>query len=183
MPSGGAHGSDRPRFDWRVRSAGAARDAGRDEEAVGLYRRVIQNSGGYFPPANLELSYSLDSLRRNDEAVAALLPLTRRDGARYPIAFYHLGRNSEHLGRLGLAGDAYMRAATLYGDTTPQFWLDVSRVREHEGKTAEALQLNATSTGLEERRRPSRSAGGGMIVGVARQLVAAAYALEEAVRV
>ncbi len=143
---------DRPTYDLLQR-ARAAREAGRNEDAATLFRRVMQNSGGYFPPANLELAYSLGALDRLDEAVAALLPITRKDAARYPIAFFHLGRYYEHLGQLNLAGDAFARAAASYGETNPQFLLDVSRIREKEGRTADALAA------LEEYMRLSAQQG------------------------
>ncbi|HVF54655.1 MAG TPA: tetratricopeptide repeat protein [Pyrinomonadaceae bacterium] len=130
--------TDRSTYDV-LKRARAARDAGRNEEAVALYNRVVENRGGYFPPANLELGYALGDLRRNEEAVAALLPVARKDGARYPVVFYHLGRCYEYLGQLGLAGENFERAVSLFGDTNPQFMLDLSRVREKEGKRVEAL--------------------------------------------
>ena len=122
-----------------LRRARAARESERHEESVALYRRVIEGSGGYFPPANLELGFALASLGRNEEAVTSLRRVTEKEGDRYPIAFYHLGRYYEHLGRLAEAGAAYSRAAALLGAESPQFLLDVSRVREKEGKWAEAL--------------------------------------------
>jgi tetratricopeptide (TPR) repeat protein len=116
-----------------------AREDRRGEEAVVLYRRAIEKNGGYFAPANLELGFTLAGLQRTDEAVAALLVVTSREPARYPIAFYHLGRFYEHLGRLGQADAAFARAAEMLGDESPQFFADLSRVREHEGKYVEAL--------------------------------------------
>jgi tetratricopeptide (TPR) repeat protein len=122
-----------------LRRARTARESQRFDESVALYRRVIEGSGGYFPPANLELSFALASLGRDEEAVTSLQSVARKDGERYPIAFYHLGRYYEHLGRLEQAGEAFSRAAALLGDESPQFLLDVSRVREKEGKWPEAL--------------------------------------------
>ena len=61
-------------------------------EAVDNFRRVLSRENGYFPPANLELSYALLGLKRDDEAFANLLEVTKRDGARYPISYYHLAR-------------------------------------------------------------------------------------------
>ena len=116
-----------------------AREDHRGEEAVVLYRRAIEKNGGYFAPANLELGFTLAGLQRTDEAVAALLVVTSREPARYPIAFYHLGRFYEHLGRLEQADAAFARAAEMLGDESPQFFADLSRVREHEGKYVEAL--------------------------------------------
>jgi tetratricopeptide (TPR) repeat protein len=122
-----------------LRRARAARESQKYDESVALYRRVIEGSGGYFPPANLELGFALASLGRDEEAVASLQSVTRKDGESYPIAFYHLGRYYEHLGRLEQAGEAFTRAAALLGAESPQFLLDLSRVREKEGKWAEAL--------------------------------------------
>jgi tetratricopeptide (TPR) repeat protein len=129
---------DQQSYDLLQR-ARAAREAGRHEESVALYRRVIQNRGGYFPPANLELGYALASLQRNEEAVASLLPVTTREGTRYPIAFYHLGRLYEHLGQLPRAVEAFSRAASIYGQENPQFFIDLSRVREKEGNRQAAF--------------------------------------------
>lgn len=122
-----------------LRRARAEREAGRNEEAVGTYRRAIQSSGGYFPPANLELGYALGALGRNEEAVQTLLQVVSKEGARYPMAFYFLGRFYEQLNQLDRAGEAFSRAVTLFGDTNPQPLIDVSRVREKEGKLEEAL--------------------------------------------
>jgi len=116
-----------------------AREDRRGEEAVALYRRAIEKNGGYFAPASLELGFTLAGLQRTDEAVAALLVVTSREPARYPIAFYHLGRYYEHLGRLEQADAAFARAVELLGDESPQFFADLSRVREREGKYVEAL--------------------------------------------
>jgi tetratricopeptide (TPR) repeat protein len=119
--------------------ARAARADERREEAVGLYRRAIKEGGGYLAPANIELGFTLFSLRRHEEAAASLLAVVRKDGARYPLVFYHLGRIYEHLGRLGEAGEAFARAAELAGEESPQFYVDLSRVREREGRAPEAL--------------------------------------------
>jgi tetratricopeptide (TPR) repeat protein len=122
-----------------LRRARAAREGGRDEEALALYRRAVENNGGYFAPANLELAYTLASLRRNEEAAASVLSVIRRDGTRYPIAFYHVGRFYEHMNRLAEAEEAFARAAELMGDKSPQFYVDLSRVRERGGNYAGAL--------------------------------------------
>ncbi|HEX8708600.1 MAG TPA: tetratricopeptide repeat protein, partial [Pyrinomonadaceae bacterium] len=76
---------DRESYDLLQR-ARQAREEGRYQDAVGEYRRVLSRRGGFFPPANLELSYALASLKRYDEAVASLLALTSKEGERYPIA-------------------------------------------------------------------------------------------------
>ncbi|HYP53679.1 MAG TPA: hypothetical protein VEQ42_09065 [Pyrinomonadaceae bacterium] len=122
-----------------MQRARAARGAGRHDVAVGFYRRMLAQQGGYFAPANLELGYALTGLQRPDEAIAALSLVAARDGARYPVVFYHLGRLYERTNRLPLAAEAFARAAQLYGDQNPQMLLDVSRVREKEGNTAAAL--------------------------------------------
>jgi tetratricopeptide (TPR) repeat protein len=122
-----------------LRRARAAREGGRDEEALALYRRAVESNGGYFPPANLELAYTLASLRRNEEAAASVLSVIRREGTRYPIAFYHVGRFYEHMNRLAEAEEAFARAAELMGDKSPQFYVDLSRVRERGGNYAGAL--------------------------------------------
>ncbi|MDT7806236.1 MAG: protein O-GlcNAc transferase [Acidobacteriota bacterium] len=122
-----------------LRDARAARADNRFDEAATLYRRAIKEGGGYLAPANLELGLTLISMRRNEEAAASLLAVVRNEGARYPLVFYHLGRIYEHLGRLSEAGEAYARAADLAGEESPQFFLDLSRVREREGHDVEAL--------------------------------------------
>ncbi|HEX8337520.1 MAG TPA: tetratricopeptide repeat protein, partial [Pyrinomonadaceae bacterium] len=82
-----------------LRDARAARADERLEAAVELYRRAIREGGGYLAPANMELGLTLVTLRRNEEAAASLLAVVRKEGARYPLVFYHLGRIYEHLGR------------------------------------------------------------------------------------
>ncbi|MCA1619147.1 MAG: hypothetical protein LC795_07525 [Acidobacteria bacterium] len=119
--------------------ARAARADERNEEAVGLYRRAIREGGGYLAPANMELGFTLSAMRRHEEAAAALLAVVRKEGARHPLVFYHLGRIYEHLGRLGEAGEAFARAAELAGEESPQFYVDLSRVREREGRSTDAL--------------------------------------------
>ncbi|HEV2708279.1 MAG TPA: tetratricopeptide repeat protein [Pyrinomonadaceae bacterium] len=141
---------DRQTYDLLQR-ARAAREAGRNEDAVGLYRRVIQNRGGYFPPANLELGYALSGLKRHEEAVESFLPVAAKEGARYPIAFYHLGRLYETLGQLPRAGEAFTRAASFYGQQNPQFYVDISRVREKEGNMGEALAAMESYVRVSER--------------------------------
>ncbi|MDT4952001.1 MAG: hypothetical protein QOJ02_139 [Acidobacteriota bacterium] len=129
---------DRETYDVLQRARGARED-GRSDEAVKFYRRALSLNGGFLPPANLELSFVLSAMKRYDEAAATLTMLTNREGARYPIAYYHLGRQYEAVGQLSLAAEAYEKAAEIFGDSNPQFLLDVSRVREKEGNTAAAL--------------------------------------------
>ena len=118
-----------------------ARERDLDEEAIVNYRRVITRMGGYFAPANLELSYSLINSKRLEEAMATLLPVSERDGQRYPISYYHLARLYEARGELKLAEENFSRAATLYRLDNAQFLLDVSRVREKLGDFQGALAV------------------------------------------
>ncbi len=129
---------DREAYTFLQR-ARVARDRNRNEEAVENYRRVLAGMGGYFAPANLELSYALVSLKRNDEAIAMLQPVVVKDGARLPIAFYHLARLYEQKGDLKLAEENFSRAAESYGEGNAQFLLDLSRVREKLGNLSGAL--------------------------------------------
>jgi len=129
---------EQPAYGFLLK-ARAARAGDRSAEAVGLYQRAIREGGGYLAPANMELGLTLVSLRRNEEAAASLLAVVRREGGRYPLVFYHLGRIYEHMGRLAEAGEAFARAAELAGQESPQFYVDLSRVREREGRDADAL--------------------------------------------
>ena len=117
-----------------------ARERGRNEEAADNYRQVLARTGGYFPPVNLELSYVLMTLKRLDEAIATLLPVTVRDGNELPISHYHLARLYEARGDLKLAEDYYSRAAEAYSESNSQFFLDIGRVREKQGNLAGALE-------------------------------------------
>src|SRR5262249_9717755 len=116
---------DQTSFDYLQRARNAS-ERGKMTEAVDNFRRVLNREGGYFAPANLELSFALLSLKRNDEALASLLEVTKRDGSRYPISYYHLARLYELKGELKLAEAAFSQAAP----NNPQFLLDVCRVRE-----------------------------------------------------
>ena len=122
-----------------LQRARAAREGGRFEEAIGFYRRVLEGHKGFFPPANLEMSYALINLKRTDEAIATLSALTAKEGAHYPVAYYHLARLYESQGRLSLAEQNYNQAQAAYGDTNPQLLLDLSRIREQSGNIAGAL--------------------------------------------
>ena len=122
-------------FDFMQRGRDAA-ERGKMTEAVDNFRRVLNRQDGYFPPANLELSYALLSLKRHDEALPHLLQVSQRDGARYPISYFHLARVYELKGELKLAEAAFSQAAP----TNPQFLLDVSRVREKLGDFKGALE-------------------------------------------
>jgi tetratricopeptide (TPR) repeat protein len=123
----------------QLQRARNARERGKDQEAVASYRNVISRMGGYFVPANLELSYVLIGLKQTSEARVYLREVTTRDGARYPISYYHLARIYEFNGELELAAEAYGQAARHYADVNPQFLLDISRVREKLGDYNGAL--------------------------------------------
>jgi tetratricopeptide (TPR) repeat protein len=107
--------------------------------------------GGYFGPANLEMSYALVALKRNEEAITNLQTVSQRDGKRFPITFYHLGRLYEAKGDLKTAEDYYSRAAVAYGDNNSQFLLEVSRVREKQGNLEGALSSLEESIKTMER--------------------------------
>lgn len=158
-----------------LRRARAARGGGREAEAVALYRRAVESNGGYFAPANLEMGYALASLRRNEEAAASVLSVIKREGTRFPVAFYHVARFYEHMNRLAEAEEAFARAAELMGDRSPQFYVDLSRVRERSGNLAGALaaaeeyvRLSARNGGapdwarerVEQLKKRSAAAGG-----------------------
>ena len=125
-------------FDFLQRARSAS-ERGKMSEAVDNFRRLLSRQGGYFPPANLELSYALLSLKRYDEALPNLLQVSQRDGARYPISYFHLARLYELKGELKLAEAAFSQAVTAYSSTNPQFLLDLSRVREKLGDFKGAL--------------------------------------------
>ncbi|MGH9969472.1 MAG: tetratricopeptide repeat protein, partial [Pyrinomonadaceae bacterium] len=139
MPAGKGSFTVDPETYTFLQRGRAARDRGLNDAAVENYRRVITRMGGYFPPANLELSYVLIALKRNGEAAASLLPVTIRDGQRFPISYYHLARLHELGGELKLAEDYYRRAAESYGENNSQFLLDLTRVREKQGNLSGAL--------------------------------------------
>jgi tetratricopeptide (TPR) repeat protein len=122
-------------FDLLQRARNAS-ERGKMTEAVENYRRVLSREGGYFPPANLELSYVLVSLKRYDEALANLLEVSKRDGARDPNRYYDLARVYERNGDLKLAEAAFSQAAP----TNAQFLLDLSRVREKLGDYKGSLE-------------------------------------------
>ena len=125
---------DQASFDFMQRARNAA-ERGKMTEAVDNFRRVLNRQDGYFPPANLELSYALLSLKRYDEALPHLLQVSQRDGVRYPISYFHLARVYEFKGELKLAEESFSQVAP----NNPQFLLDVSRVREKLGDFKGAL--------------------------------------------
>lgn len=148
---------DQNSYDYLQR----ARDAferGKMTEAVSNFQRVLKLQGGYFPPASLELSFALIRLQRNDEALASLLEVTKRDGARYPISYFHLARLYELKGELKLAETAYSQAASAPGNN-PQFLLDLSRVREKMGDFKGALEAfeNFLKLAPEQGQQPAGS--------------------------
>ena len=122
-----------------LQRARTAHEQGRYAEAVENFQRVIARSGGYFSPANLELSYSLIELRRNDEAIASLLLVSEKDGARFPISYYHLARLYEQRNDLKLAEENYLRAAQAHQTDNAQFLINLSSVREKRGDFTGAL--------------------------------------------
>lgn len=137
----------------------SAREQGRYEEAVNNFRRVLDRTGGYFPPANLELSYALTALKRLDEAITTLEPVAQRNGTEIPLSYYHLGRLYELRGELKVAEEQFTRTAEAYGDKNPQFILDVGRVQEKQGNLAGALKSLERYVSAMERQgqRPSWS--------------------------
>ena len=143
---------DQGSFDFMQRARNAS-ERGKMPEAVDNFRRVLDRQGGYFPPANLELSYALITLKRYDEALPHLLQVSQRDGARYPISHYHLARVYELKGDLKLAEEAFSKAAP----TNPQFLLDVSRVREKRGNFKGALEAVESYLKLMPREKPAWS--------------------------
>jgi tetratricopeptide (TPR) repeat protein len=129
---------DQATFDLLQRARND-RDRGRNEEAVREYQQLLTRKGGYFGPATLELAYALITLKRFDEAMVALLAVSSKDGARYPIAYFHLARLYEFQGQLKPAAENYSRAAVAYAGGNLQFLVDLARVREKLGDFAGAL--------------------------------------------
>ena len=123
-----------------LQKARTAAERGNKLEAVENYQRLISRQNGYFGPANLELSFLLISLKRNDEALATLLPVANREGSRYPISYYHLARLYEVRGELKLAEEWFVRSVAAYGNQNGQFLLDLSRVREKQADFKGALE-------------------------------------------
>ena len=62
---------DQTSFHYLQRARNAS-ERGNMPEAVDNFRRLLSRQNGYFPPANLELSYALLSLNRIDEALPNL---------------------------------------------------------------------------------------------------------------
>ena len=138
---------DQSSFDYLQRARSAS-ERGKMTEAVESFQRVLSRQGGYFPPANLELSYALLNLKRYDEALNNLLAVSNRDGARYPISYYHLARVYELKGDMKLAEAAFVKAAP----SNPQFLLDVTRVREKLGDYKASLDAMEQYCALMEKQ-------------------------------
>jgi tetratricopeptide (TPR) repeat protein len=115
-------------------------ERGKHQEAVENYQRLLSRSQGYFPPANLELSYALLALHRTDEAFANFLQVANRDGARYPMSYYNLARLYELKGNLTEAEESFAKAVMAYKTKNISFLLDLSRVRERRGNFKGALE-------------------------------------------
>jgi tetratricopeptide (TPR) repeat protein len=130
---------DQASFDFLQRARNAA-ERGKTLDAIDNFRRVLNRQSGYFAPANLELSYALLSLKRNDEALGQLLQVSQRDGARYPVSYFHLARLYELKGDLKQAETAFSQAVDGYGANNAQPLLDLSRVREKQGNFKGALE-------------------------------------------
>ena len=129
---------DRVSFDYLQRARQAS-ERGKMKDAVADFNRVIDRQGGYFALANLELSYAQLSLKQYDEALNNLHLVTRRDGSRYPISYFHLARTYELKGDLKSAETAFTQAINAYVPTNSQFLLDLIRVREKQGDFKGAL--------------------------------------------
>ena len=138
---------DEMSFDYLQRARSAS-ERGKMTEAVDNFQRVLKRQDGYFPPANLELSYALLNLKRYDEAINNLVAVSTRDGARYPISYYHLARLYELKGEMKLAEAAFVKAAP----NNPQFLLDVTRVREKRGDYKGSLEAMEQYLNLMEKQ-------------------------------
>jgi tetratricopeptide (TPR) repeat protein len=123
-----------------LQRARAFNEKGNTQDSVDSYKRLLARESGYFPPANLELSFALITLKRYDEASSNLQLVASRDGSRYPISYFHLARVYELQGDLKQAEVFFSRAASAFGTANSQFLLDVSRVREKQGDFKGALE-------------------------------------------
>ncbi|HEU4432361.1 MAG TPA: tetratricopeptide repeat protein [Pyrinomonadaceae bacterium] len=130
---------DQMSYDYLQRARNAS-ERGKLTEAVTNFQQVLNRQGGYFAPANLELSYVLLTLKRYDEALGNLVAVSKRDGTRYPISYYHLARTYEAKGDLKNAEAAFTQAVNSYTPTNAQFLLDLIRVREKQGDYKGALE-------------------------------------------
>ena len=129
---------DQISFDHLQRAREAV-ERGNMNEAVYNFRRLLHRKSGYFAPANLELSYAFLTLKQYDAALENLLQVTSRDGARYPISYFHLARTYELKGDLKNAEAAFSQAIASYTPPNAQFILDLARVREKQGDFKGAL--------------------------------------------
>ena len=123
-----------------LQQARSLNEKGNATAAIENYQRLLGRQNGYFPVANLELSFALLSLKRYDEALNNLQLVANRDGSRYPISYFHLARVYETKGELKQAENWFSRAVAAFGNKNNQFLLDVSRVREKQGDYSGALQ-------------------------------------------
>ena len=123
-----------------LQRARTSTEKGNTLEAIGNYQRLLSREGGYFPPANLEVSFALMTLKRYDEALGNLQMVANRDGVRYPICYFHLARVYELQGDLKSAEEMFSKTAAMFGSQNAQFLLDVSRVREKKGDFKGALE-------------------------------------------
>lgn len=130
---------DQISFDYLQRARDAS-ERGKMLDAVNNFQHLLSRQNGYFAPANLELSYALLSLKRYDEALVQLQAVSQRDGARYPVSYYHLARVYELKGDLKLAEAAFSQALDANVPTNSQFLLDLSRVREKQSNFKGALE-------------------------------------------
>lgn len=115
------------------------RERGKLLDAIQNYQLVISRQHGYFPPANLELSYALLALNRTDDAMANLQHVVGRDGDRYPFAFYYLARLYEQKGKVAEAEAFFVKANAADKTRNYAILLDISRVRQHQGNFKGAL--------------------------------------------
>ena len=142
-----------------LQRARSAFERGKMQQAVDNFNRVLSRQHGYFPPANIELSSALLRLNRIDDAFSNLLEVSKRDGSRYPLSYYHLARLYEIKGELKLAEASFAQAASMYKPTNAQFLLDLSRVREKLGDFKGSLDAMETYLKLmqEHGQRPAWS--------------------------
>ena len=134
-------------------------EKGKTIEAVDSYRRLLSREGGYFAPANLELSLVFVTSKHYDEAIINLQMVAMRDGSHYPISYYHLGRLYEGRGDLRQAESCFTQTAAAFGKKNAQFLLDVSRVREKQGNFKGALEAMESYLAIigEQGQQPSWS--------------------------
>jgi len=146
---------DQIRYGYLQRARDAS-ERGKLLDAVNNFQHLLSRQNGYFAPANLELSYALLSLKRYDEALAQLLAVTQRDGARYPVSYYHLARVYELKGDLKSAEATFSQAVDR-NSTNTQFLLDLSRVREKQGDFRGALEAmeRYASVAQQQGQKPS----------------------------